>query len=123
MFVGCVGAFDDRIKKTMRALVEVLQGRRGQLRGARRAEQCIGDPARRAGNEYLFQILAQTNIERLNQYSAERRIVASCPHCFNTLKNEYPQLGGKYDVIHHSELLAHLLAEVKLDDRASGGAS
>jgi heterodisulfide reductase subunit D len=79
-----------------------------------REEGCSGDPARRAGNEYLFQILAQTNIERLNQYSSQKRIVASCPHCFNTLKNEYPQFGGTYTVIHHSEFIQELIDSGRL---------
>jgi Fe-S oxidoreductase len=113
LFVGCAGAFDDRIKKTMRALVEVLHTAGVSFAVLGEAEQCVGDPARRAGNEYLFQTQAEMNVTAINDAKI-RKVIASCPHCFHTIKNEYPQFGGKYEVIHHSQLLAHLLAEKKL---------
>ena len=113
LFVGCAGAFDDRIKKTMRALVEVLHAAKVNFAVLGQTEQCVGDPARRAGNEYLFQTQAEANVTAINDAKI-RKVIASCPHCFHTIKNEYPQFGGKYEVIHHSELLAHLLAEKKL---------
>jgi len=113
LFVGCAGAFDDRIKKTMRALVEVLHAAQVNFAVLGEAEQCVGDPARRAGNEYLFQTQAEMNVTAINDAKI-RKVIASCPHCFHTIKNEYPQFGGKYEVIHHSQLLAHLLAEKKL---------
>jgi Fe-S oxidoreductase len=113
LFVGCAGAFDDRIKKTMRALVEVLHAAKVNFAVLGKSEQCVGDPARRAGNEYLFQTQAEANVTAINDAKI-RKVIASCPHCFHTIKNEYPQFGGKYEVIHHSELLAHLLAEKRL---------
>jgi Fe-S oxidoreductase len=113
LFVGCAGAFDDRIKKTMRSLVEVLKAANVSFAVLGEAEQCVGDPARRAGNEYLFQTQAEANVQAINDAKV-RKVIASCPHCFHTIKNEYPQFGGKYEVIHHSQLLAHLLAEKKI---------
>ena len=113
LFVGCAGAFDDRIKKTMRALVEVLHAAEVSFAVLGEQEQCSGDPARRGGNEYLFQSQAEANVTAIND-SGIRKVIASCPHCFHTIKNEYPQFGGDYEVIHHSQLLAHLLAEGKL---------
>jgi Fe-S oxidoreductase len=112
-WVGCAGAFDQRSQKVARALSELL-GRAGvpfAILG--KEERCTGDPARRLGDEFLFQELAQANVETLNRHGA-RRIVTACPHCFNTLKNEYPRFGGHYTVQHHSELLAELVAEGKL---------
>ena len=113
LFVGCAGAFDDRIKKTMRALVEVLHAAEVSFAVLGKKEQCSGDPARRAGNEYLFQSQAEANVTAIND-AGIRKVIASCPHCFHTIKNEYPQLGGEYEVIHHSQLLSHLLAEGRL---------
>lgn len=113
LFVGCAGAFDDRIKKTMRALVEVLRAAKVNFAVLGQSEQCVGDPARRAGNEYLFQTQAEANVTAINDAKI-RKVIASCPHCFHTIKNEYPQLGGKYEVIHHSQLLAHLMAEKRI---------
>jgi Fe-S oxidoreductase len=113
LFVGCAGAFDDRIKKTMRALVEVLHAAKVNFAVLGQTEQCVGDPARRAGNEYLFQTQAEANVTAINDAKI-RKVIASCPHCFHTIKNEYPQFGGKYEVVHHSQLLAHLLAEKKI---------
>ena len=113
LWVGCAGAYDDRNKKIVRATAELLQaaGVRFAILGIE--ESCTGDPARRAGNEYLYQMLASQNIETLNGYGV-RKIVTSCPHCFNTLRNEYPQLGGNYEVIHHTELLAQLAEEGRI---------
>jgi Fe-S oxidoreductase len=113
LFVGCAGAFDDRIKKTMRSLVEVLHAAEVSFAVLGKSEQCVGDPARRAGNEYLFQTQAEANVTAINE-AGIRQVIASCPHCFHTIKNEYPQFGGKYEVVHHSQLLAHLLAEKKI---------
>src|SRR4051812_7054715 len=113
LFVGCAGAFDDRIKRTMRALVEVLHAAEVSFAVLGESEQCVGDPARRAGNEYLFQTQAEANVTAIND-AGIRKVIASCPHCFHTIKNEYPQFGGEYEVIHHSELLAHLIAEKKI---------
>jgi Fe-S oxidoreductase len=112
-WVGCAGAFDDRAKAVSRAVVEVL-GRAGvsfAILGPR--ELCTGDPARRIGNEYLFQTMAERNVETLDG-AGVTKIVANCPHCFNTLRNEYPDYGGRYDVIHHSQLIARLAAEGRL---------
>jgi Fe-S oxidoreductase len=112
-WVGCAGAFDDRGKTISQALARVLRhgGVSFAILGPR--ELCTGDPARRMGNEFLFQTLAEQNLETLSGTGAHT-IVASCPHCFNTLRNEYPQYGGRYEVVHHSELLARLVAEGRL---------
>jgi Fe-S oxidoreductase/nitrate reductase gamma subunit len=122
LWVGCAGSHDERYQKVMRTLVGLLRqaGERFAILG--RQETCTGDPARRAGHEYLYQMLARENVETLNGLGV-KKIVASCPHCFNTLKSEYPQLGGLYEVVHHSVLLAQLIADGKLkpvkeDDRA-----
>jgi len=112
-WVGCMSSFDARNQKVANALAKVLKAAEVKFAILGKEESCSGDPARRAGNEYLYQILAQTNIERLNQYQA-KRIIASCPHCFNTLKNEYPQLGGDYDVVHHSEYIKQLIDSGRL---------
>jgi Fe-S oxidoreductase len=113
-WVGCAGALEDRAKKTTRAIARLLHraGVRFAVLGPR--ESCTGDPARRLGNEYLYQLQAQQNIETLNQAGA-RKVVASCPHCFNTLAREYPDLGGHYEVVHHSQLFARLVAEGRLE--------
>jgi len=112
-WVGCTGALDERARKTVESTARVLHraGVNFAVLGPR--ETCSGDPARRMGNEYLFQELAKTNIATLNEVGATK-IVASCAHCFNTIKNEYPELGGNYEVIHHSELLSHLLESGRL---------
>ncbi|HEX2820978.1 MAG TPA: (Fe-S)-binding protein [Streptosporangiaceae bacterium] len=112
-WVGCAGALEDRAKKTTKAIATLLHtaGVRFAVLGP--AETCTGDPARRIGNEFVFSMLAQQNIETLNE-AAPRTIVASCPHCFNTIANEYPQLGGNYEVVHHTQLLAKLVADGKL---------
>jgi Fe-S oxidoreductase len=119
-WVGCAGSFDDRHKKVTRAFAEILQKVGISFAVLGTEESCTGDPARRAGNEFLFQMQAMSNIEVLNLY-AVKKIVTACPHCFNTLKNEYPGLGGTYEVIHHSQLLAELISagKIKASDETS----
>jgi Fe-S oxidoreductase len=112
-WVGCAGALEDRARKTTRAIASLLHTAGVKFAVLGPAETCTGDPARRIGNEFVFSMLAAQNIQTLNEAGA-RTIVASCPHCFNTLANEYPQLGGTYEVIHHTQLLARLVAQGKL---------
>lgn len=112
-WVGCAGSFDDRAKKITKAFVKILNKANVEFAVLGTEESCSGDPAKRAGNEFLFQMQAMTNIEVLNAYEI-KKIVTACPHCFNTLKNEYPQLGGTYEVVHHTELLKSLLDEGRL---------
>ena len=112
-WVGCAGALEDRAKKTTRAIAQLLHTAGVNFAVLGPAESCTGDPARRMGNEFVFSMLAQQNIETLNEAGA-RKIVASCPHCFNTIAREYPQLGGSYEVIHHTQLLARLVAEGRI---------
>ncbi|HEY1920698.1 MAG TPA: (Fe-S)-binding protein [Streptosporangiaceae bacterium] len=112
-WVGCAGALEDRAKKTTKAIAQLLHTADVKFAVLGPAESCTGDPARRMGNEFVYSMLAQQNIETLNEVRA-RKIVASCPHCFNTIANEYPQLGGNYEVIHHTQLLAQLVADGKL---------
>jgi Fe-S oxidoreductase/TM2 domain-containing membrane protein YozV len=116
-WVGCAGAFDDGAKKTTRAVATLLNEAGVKFAILGEGETCTGDPARRIGNEFLFQMMAQQTAETLNEVFGDRpvkKIVATCPHCFNTLANEYGQLGGHYDVIHHTQLLAKLVADGKL---------
>jgi Fe-S oxidoreductase len=119
-WVGCAGSFDERAQKITRDICKILQhvGIKFAVLGTE--ESCTGDPAKRAGNEFLFQMQAMTNIELLNAYNI-KKIVTGCPHCFNTLRNEYPGLGGTYEVIHHSQLIQELINDGKL--RAEGGES
>jgi heterodisulfide reductase subunit D len=112
-WVGCMGSFDDRAKKITKALVKILNHVDVSFAVLGTEESCTGDPAKRAGNEFLFQMQAMSNITVLNGYEV-KKIVTACPHCFNTLKNEYPSLGGNYDVIHHTQLLQQLIDEGKL---------
>jgi Fe-S oxidoreductase len=112
-WVGCAGALEDRAKKTTKAIASLLHTAGVSFAVLGPAETCTGDPARRMGNEFVFSMLAQQNVETLNEAGA-RKVIASCPHCFNTLSNEYPQLGGNYEVIHHTQLLARLVQEGKL---------
>jgi Fe-S oxidoreductase len=112
-WVGCAGAYEDRAKKTTRAVAELLDTAGVSFAVLGDGETCTGDPARRAGNEFLFQMLAQANVEVLNEVGA-KKIVVTCAHCFNTLKNEYPQVGGQYEVVHHTQLLNRLVREKKL---------
>jgi heterodisulfide reductase subunit D len=112
-WVGCAGSFDDRAKRITKSFTSLLNKAGISFAVLGKEESCTGDPAKRAGNEFLFQMQAVSNIEVLNQYNF-KKIVTTCPHCFNTLKNEYPELGGKYDVIHHTELLSTLVSEQKI---------
>jgi len=118
-WVGCSGSFDQRAQKITRAFVTILQkaGTRFAILG--KEEMCNGDPARRAGNEFLFQMMAYQNIHTLNAYGI-KKIVTACPHCFNILKNEYPALGGNYEVIHHTTFLQQLIDEGKIRIREGG---
>jgi Fe-S oxidoreductase len=112
-WVGCAGALEDRAKKTTKAIATLLHTAGVKFAVLGPAETCTGDPARRIGNEFVFSMLAQQNVETLNEVGA-RKVVASCPHCFNAISREYPQLGGNYEVIHHTQLLARLVAEGRL---------
>jgi Fe-S oxidoreductase len=112
-WVGCMGSFDDRAKRITKAIAKLLQHSGVKFAVLGTEESCTGDPAKRAGNEFLFQMQAMNNIAVLNGYNITK-IVTGCPHCFNTLKNEYPQLGGKYEVLHHTQLLNQLMAEGRL---------
>ena len=107
-WVGCAGSFDDRAKRVTRAFAEILQSTGIRFAVLGTEESCTGDPAKRAGNEFLFQMQAVQNIEVMNAYEV-KRIVTTCPHCFNTIKNEYPSLGGEYEVMHHSSYLQELI--------------
>ena len=121
-WVGCAGSFDDRAKRITKSFASLLNKAGVSFAVLGKEESCSGDPAKRAGNEFLFQMQAVSNIEVLNQYNF-KKIVTTCPHCFNTLKNEYPELGGKYDVIHHTELLSTLISEqkIKIDNSEFNG--
>jgi len=112
-WVGCAGSFDARAQKVTKAFCEILQHIGVSFAVLGNEESCTGDPARRAGNEFLFQMSALQNIEVLNMYKVNK-IVTTCPHCFNTLKNEYPKLGGNYEVVHHTQFLQELLDQGKL---------
>jgi heterodisulfide reductase subunit D len=112
-WVGCAGSYDARAQKVSRAFCKILHELGISYAILGNEESCTGDPARRAGNEFLFQMLAIQNIQILNGYEV-KKIVATCPHCFNTLKNEYPELGGYYEVIHHTQFLKQLMDDGKL---------
>jgi Fe-S oxidoreductase len=118
-WVGCAGSFDQRAQKITKAFVTILEkvGVKYAILG--KEEMCTGDPVRRAGNEFMFQMMAYQNIQVLDNYGI-KKIVTACPHCFNTLKNEYPELGGHYDVVHHSVFLQQLIDEGKIT-MAGGG--
>ena len=107
-WVGCAGSFDDRAQKVTRAFAEILTSAGIEFAILGDEEACTGDPARRAGNEFLYQMVALQNIETLNMYGV-KKMVTACPHCFNTIKNEYPALGGHYDIVHHTQLLQELI--------------
>jgi len=117
-WVGCAGSFDARAQKVAKAFCQILDHVGIQYAVLGQEEKCTGDPARRAGNEFVFQMLAIQNIETLNNYNI-KSIVTACPHCFNTLKNEYPALGGNYHVVHHSQYLQQLLDSGRL--KVEGG--
>lgn len=112
-WVGCSGSFDDRAKKITKAIVKILNHCDVKFGVLGTEESCTGDPAKRAGNEFTFQMQAMMNIQVLDGYEV-KRIVTGCPHCFNTLKNEYPELGGNYEVIHHTQLIQDLINTGKL---------
>ena len=118
-WTGCAASFDDRNKTIARSFVKVMQAANVNFGILGNEEGCTGDSARRGGNEYLYQMLAQTNVETLNRYNV-KKIVTACPHCFNTLKNEYPQFGGNYEVQHHSDFIEDLIndGKIEMDEKA-----
>ncbi len=117
-WVGCAGSFDDRAKKVTKSFIKILDKAGVSYAILGNEESCTGDPAKRSGNEFIFQMQAINNIEILNSYNV-KKIVTTCPHCFNTLKNEYPNLGGSYQVIHHTEFINTLLSEKRI--KINGG--
>ncbi|MCS6833330.1 MAG: (Fe-S)-binding protein [Flammeovirgaceae bacterium] len=118
-WVGCAGAYDERYKRVTLALVKILNTCKISFAVLGNEEICTGDPARRAGNEFLFQMMAIQNIQTLNNYQV-KKIVTACPHCFNTLKNEYPTLGGNYEVLHHSQYLQQLIDSGRIKMKEGG---
>ncbi|NLR63218.1 (Fe-S)-binding protein [Chitinophaga varians] len=118
-WVGCAGSFDQRAQKITKAFATILDKTGVQFAILGKEESCTGDPARRAGNEFIFQMMAQNNIQLLNMYGV-KKIVTACPHCFNILKNEYPALGGNYEVIHHTTFLQSLIDEGKIKMKEGG---
>lgn len=118
-WVGCAGSFDQRAQKITKAFAEILNKTGIKYAILAKEETCTGDPARRAGNEFLFQMMAYNNIQILNNYGI-KKIVTACPHCFNTLKNEYPELGGHYEVIHHTVFLQQLIDEGRIRIKEGG---
>lgn len=118
-WVGCAGSFDERYKRVTLSFIKILNALQLKFAVLGQEETCTGDPARRAGNEFLFQMQAMNNIQVLNGYGV-RKIVTACPHCFNTLRNEYPQLGGEFEVIHHSTFLQQLIDEGKIKLKEGG---
>jgi Fe-S oxidoreductase len=117
-WVGCAGSFDERAQKITKAVAKILHHTGIKFAVLGTEESCTGDTAKRAGNEFLFQMQALMNIQTLNGYGV-KKIVTACPHCFNTLKNEYPELGGNYEVVHHTQLLQQIINEGKL--KVEGG--
>ncbi len=118
-WVGCAGSFDQRAQKITRAFVTILDKLQIKYAILGKEEMCTGDPARRAGNEFMFQMMAYQNIQLLNGYGI-KKIVTACPHCFNIIKNEYPALGGSYEVIHHAVFLQQLIDEGKITIKEGG---
>jgi Fe-S oxidoreductase len=118
-WVGCAGSYDERYKSVTKAFTKILQKVGISFAVLGTEETCTGDPARRAGNEFLFQMQAMANIQVLDGYEI-KKIVTACPHCFNTLRNEYPELGGNYQVIHHSTFLQQLINEGKVTLKGGG---
>ncbi len=118
-WVGCAGSFDQRAQKITRAFAEILDKTGISFAILGKEESCTGDPARRAGNEFLFQMMAYNNIQVLNNYGV-KKIVTACPHCFNTLRNEYPELGGHYDVVHHTTFLQQLIDQGRIKMKEGG---
>lgn len=121
-WVGCAGSYDDRYKKVTRSFAKILDHLNVSYAILGDEESCTGDPAKRAGNEFLFQMQAMQNIEIMNGYQV-KKIFTACPHCFNTLKNEYPDFGGNYEVTHHTQFLTQMLKDgkLKLDESAFEG--
>ena len=118
-WVGCAGSFDQRAQKITKAFATILDKVKINYAVLGKEEMCTGDPARRAGNEFMFQMMAYQNIEILNNYGI-KKIVTACPHCFNTIKNEYPELGGNYEVIHHTTFLQELIDSGKIVMKEAG---
>ncbi|MEM9718244.1 MAG: (Fe-S)-binding protein [Bacteroidota bacterium] len=118
-WVGCAGAFDSRYQRVTRAFIQILDALEINYAVLGPEETCTGDPAKRSGNEFLFQMQAMQNIEMLNMYEV-KKIITACPHCFNTIKNEYPDLGGNYEVIHHSTFLQELIDSGKIKMKEGG---
>ncbi|HMQ49854.1 MAG TPA: (Fe-S)-binding protein [Saprospiraceae bacterium] len=118
-WVGCAGSYDARAQKVTKAFCDILNAVGISFAILGNEEQCTGDPARRAGNEFVFQMLALQNIQTLNEYEI-KKIVTACPHCFNALKNEYPALGGHYEVVHHTQLLQQLIDEGRIKMKEGG---
>ncbi len=118
-WVGCAGSFDQRVQRITKAFADILNKTNTSFAILGSEEACTGDPARRAGNEFVFQMLAYQNIQTLNNYNI-KKIVTTCPHCFNTIKNEYPVLGGSYEVIHHATLLQEMIKAGKIKMKEAG---
>ena len=118
-FVGCAGSFDDKAKATSKALAKILNAAGVSYAVLGADEQCCGDPARRSGNEYVFQMLAEANVEMFKEIKF-KKVITACPHCFNVIKNEYPQFGGDFEVVHHTQLIAELLASGKINISGNG---
>jgi heterodisulfide reductase subunit D len=118
-WVGCAGSFDQRSQRVTKAFVSILNKLEIKFAILGKEEMCTGDPARRAGNEFLFQMMAYNNIQTMNMYGI-KKIVTTCPHCFNTIKNEYPELGGNYEVMHHATLIQQLINEGKIKMQEGG---
>lgn len=118
-WVGCAGSFDQRAQRITRAFVTILHKLDIKYAILGKEEMCTGDPARRAGNEFMFQMMAYQNIQVLNGYGI-KKIVTACPHCFNTIKNEYPELGGTYEVIHHATYLQELINQGRIKMKEDG---
>jgi heterodisulfide reductase subunit D len=118
-WVGCAGSFDQRAQRVTKAFVQILQACEISFAILGKEEGCTGDPARRAGNEFAFQMAAFQNIATLNMYDV-KKIVTACPHCFNTLRNEYPAFGGNYEVLHHTQLLQQLINEGRIKMKGGG---
>jgi Fe-S oxidoreductase/nitrate reductase gamma subunit len=121
-FVGCAGSYDERQKKVSRALVKILREAKVSFAILGEEETCTGDSARRLGNEYLFQALARQNVDKFNEYKI-KKVITQCPHCFNTIANEFPQFGGNYQVLHHTEVIAQLVEEGRIKPAQVAGAN
>ncbi len=118
-WVGCAGSFDQRAQRVTKAFASILEKVGMSFAILGKEEMCTGDPARRSGNEFLFQMMAYNNIQTMNAYNI-KKIVTTCPHCFNVLKNEYPALGGNYEVVHHTTLIQELINEGRIQLKEGG---